>query len=100
MRTPPLATQTQPVPASREGIVTAIDNRVLARIAKLAGAPVAPASGLDLHVRLGDRVEQGQPLFTLHTETAGELAYALEYLHTHPDVIHIAGESDGGSLSP
>lgn len=99
MRTPPLATQTQPVPARREGIVTAIDNRVLARIAKLAGAPAAPASGLDLHVRLGDRVERGQPLFTLHTETAGELAYALEYLQTHSDVIRIAGESDGDSPS-
>lgn len=99
MRTPPLATQTQPVPAPREGIVTAIDNRVLARIAKLSGAPAAPASGLDLHVRLGDRVERGQPLFTLHTETTGELAYALEYLDTHANVIRIAGEPEGDSPS-
>ena len=50
-------------------------------------------------MRLGDRVEQGQPLFTLHTETTGELAYALEYLQTHPDVIRIAGDSEGGSPS-
>ncbi|WP_297185426.1 thymidine phosphorylase family protein [uncultured Porticoccus sp.] len=99
MRTPPSAAQTQPVPTPREGVVSAIDNRVLARIAKLAGAPGAPAAGLDLHVRLGDRVEQGQPLFTLHTETTGELAYALEYLQTHPDVIRIAGDSEGGSPS-
>ncbi|MAT50806.1 MAG: thymidine phosphorylase [Porticoccaceae bacterium] len=99
MRIPPLATQTQPVPASREGIVMAIDNRVLARIAKLAGAPAAPASGLDLHVRLGDRVERGQPLFTLHAETTGELAYALEYLETHTDVIRIGEQSDRSSAS-
>ena len=71
MSTPPSATQTQPV----------------------------PASGLDLHVRLGDRVERGQSLFTLHTETTGELAYALEYLETHADVIRIAGESEGDSPS-
>jgi thymidine phosphorylase len=99
IRTPPVATQTQPVPATSEGIVTAIDNRVLARIAKLAGAPGAPASGLDLHVRLGDRVERGQPLFTLHTETTGELAYALEYQQTHADVIRIGEQSDRSSAS-
>ncbi len=98
MRTPPSAPQTQPVTASRGGVVSAIDNRVLARIAKLAGAPGAPAAGLDLHVRLGDRVERDQPLFTLHTETTGELAYALEYLQTHPDVISITGDS--GTISP
>ena len=92
MRTPPQATQTRPVRAIRNGVVTAIDNRVLAGIGKLAGAPAAPAAGLDLHVRLGDRVERGQPLFTLHTETSGELDYTLEYLQTHPGVIHITGD--------
>lgn len=93
IRIPPLAAQTQPVPAMRDGIITAIDNRLLARIAKLAGAPARPASGLDLHVRLGERVERGQPLFTLHAETAGELSYALEFLHSHSDnVISILGE--------
>ncbi|MCP6757153.1 thymidine phosphorylase, partial [Klebsiella pneumoniae] len=56
-----------------------MDNRRLARIAKLAGAPRAPAAGLDLHVRLNERVETGQPLFTLHAETPGELAYALAF---------------------
>ena len=90
MRSLPVAAQTQPVPASRHGFVTAIDNRLLARIAKLAGAPATPASGLDLHVRLGDWVEAGQPLFTLHAESAGVLAYALEYLHSRLDVISIS----------
>ena len=90
MRSLPVAAQTQPVPASRHGFITAIDNRLLARIAKLAGAPATPASGLDLHVRLGDWVEAGQPLFTLHAESAGELAYALEYLRSRPDVISIS----------
>ncbi len=57
------------------------------RLAKLAGAPTAPAAGLDLHVRVGDRVIQGQPLFTVHAEAPGELAYALDYLATQNGIV-------------
>lgn len=68
------------VEAPHQGRVATIDNRRLARIAKLAGAPRAVTAGLDLHVRIGDPVATGQPLFTLHAETPGELAYALAYV--------------------
>jgi thymidine phosphorylase len=67
----------------------AIDNRRLARIAKLAGAPQAPCAGIDLHVRNGDFVERGQPLFTLHAASPGELAYALEYAHSQTETVHV-----------
>ena len=63
----------------RQGTVRAIDNRQLARLAKLAGAPWTPAAGLRLHVRVGDRVNTGDPLFTLFSDTHGERDYALEY---------------------
>ncbi|MGX6571298.1 thymidine phosphorylase family protein [Cupriavidus necator] len=84
LREPTLSRLREPVLAQRDGLVHAIDSRRLARVAKLAGAPRAPAAGLELHVRLGDRVEAGMPLFTLHAEAPGELAYALEYLAAHP----------------
>ena len=45
-----------------------------------------------LHVRLGDTVAAGQPLFTLHAESPGELAYAQAYLATHPDIF-VVGET-------
>jgi thymidine phosphorylase len=79
MRTPPLARYTQPLCAVHAGRVAAIDNRVLARVAKLAGAPKASAAGLELHTQLGAHVKVGQPLLTLHAESPGELAYALAY---------------------
>jgi thymidine phosphorylase len=87
MRTPATAPHQLEVPAPRSGVVAAIDNRRLARAAKLAGAPAAPAAGIDFHVRIGARIERGQPLFTLHAETPGELAYASEYLESHPDIV-------------
>ena len=71
MRTPSTAPHRREVPAPRNGVVARIDNRRLARTAKLAGAPAAAAAGIDLHVRLGARTERGQPLFTLHAETPG-----------------------------
>ena len=89
MRVPPTAAHTHPVVARSSGRVAAFDNRRLAKVAKLAGAPHAPAAGMMVHVRLGDRVEAGQPLFTLHAEAEGELAYALSYLAGIGDVIAV-----------
>jgi thymidine phosphorylase len=89
MREPPRAGHASVVPARRAGRVAEIDNRRLARIAKLSGAPQAPAAGVELHVRLGNRVDIGQPLFTVHSETPGELAYAMGYVHAQTDVIRI-----------
>ena len=59
--------------------VVDIDNRRLARMAKLAGAPAAPSAGLEAPLRIGDAVERGQPLFTVHAQSRGELAYALDH---------------------
>lgn len=87
MRKPPTAEHRRPVLAPRDGRVSAIDNRRLALAAKLAGAPDAKAAGIDLHVRLGEAVEVGAPLFTLHTETPGELDYAIEYVSSEPDIV-------------
>lgn len=87
MRTPPVAEHRRPVLAQHDGRISAIDNRRLAKAAKLAGAPGAKAAGVDLHVRLGDAVERGQPLYDLHAETPGELDYAIEFVRQHPDII-------------
>jgi thymidine phosphorylase len=89
MREPPGAPHTHPVSTPRAGRVVRIDNRRLARAAKLAGAPNDPAAGLELHVRLGDRVDTGAPLFTLHAESPGELAYALTFVEARPDIVRV-----------
>jgi thymidine phosphorylase len=89
LREPPRAELTEPVPAPASGVVTTIDNRRLARVAKLAGAPSARAAGVLLEARMGDRVTAGQPLFTVHAETPGELAYALEYVAAHDPIFTI-----------
>lgn len=90
MRSIPTALHRHTVESLAAGRVTRIDNRLLARAAKLAGAPSAPAAGIDVHVRLGDRVEPGQPLFTLHAQAPGELAYVLEFVRSRPPIFEIS----------
>ena len=89
LRSPPVASFQHPVIAAHGGILTEIDNRRFAKIAKLAGAPKSPAAGVDLHVRLGDRIVASQPLFTIHAQSKGELAYALSYVTAQPHVFAI-----------
>jgi thymidine phosphorylase len=89
MRVPPVAKHQHPLSATRAGRVTAIDNRKIAKLAKLAGAPDAKAAGLLLAIRLGDRVAPGTPWCTLHAEAPGELDYALAYAAANPGIITI-----------
>lgn len=91
LREPGVAPLRETIVAGRAGQVADIDSRRLARVAKLAGAPGVATAGLTLHVKLGDSVERGTPLFTLHAQAPGELEYAKSYLQFHP-VITLADE--------
>lgn len=77
----------QDVLATQDGVIQAFDNRRISRLAKLLGAPEAKTAGVDMHVRLGQSVEIGQRLLTMHAEAEGELAYAMTYLDSHPPVL-------------
>jgi thymidine phosphorylase len=89
MREPPVAPLNFVVTATRAGVISSIDNRRLSRLAKLAGAPRAASAGLDLHSRLGARVEAGERLMSIHAEAPGELEYARGYLAANPQIISI-----------
>jgi thymidine phosphorylase len=75
--------------AAHSGRVAGFDNRVLARIPKLSGAPNAKEAGIELYVHVGDLVQDGQPVYTVHSAAKGELAYALGYAAAQPDVIRL-----------
>ena len=89
MRTPPVAPHTHVVAMRISGMVDRIDSRKLARVAKLAGAPDAKAAGLELHLRLGAPVKRGEPAYTVHAQSPGELDYALAYVEANPGIIDV-----------
>jgi thymidine phosphorylase len=87
MRVPRIASYRRVIAATTGGLVTSLDNRRLAKVAKLAGAPEDNAAGLELHVRLGDKIDSRQPLYTIHSESPGELAYALTYARANHGIV-------------
>ena len=89
MRTPPKAPLRRDWLAPHAGVVVHINNRKLAKVAKLAGAPNAKSAGVVAHVSLGSVVAAGEPLMTVHSEAEGELDYALDYAAANPDVFGV-----------
>ncbi len=75
--------------AEGNGIVKSIDNRKLARIAKLAGAPKEPCAGVLFNASLGKKINKGDVLFRIYAESTGELEYATTYLNSLNDLIII-----------
>lgn len=88
-REPEFAQYKYDVLSRYEGIVKSIDNRKLARVAKLAGAPKSPSAGIVFNAPLGRKIKKGDLLFTLYAETTGELEYAKAYLNDMNGIIKI-----------
>ncbi len=86
---PPVAKFKHVVCSKMNGEVSAIDNRYISRIAKLAGAPNSKAAGVELLTPNGSKVIKEQPLFIIHSETKGELDYAVDALLNDYTIIHI-----------
>ena len=89
MRTPPSSSHKQALTAQNGGRLEEIDNRKIARLAKLAGAPEDRAAGVELLVRIGQDIKAGETLCVVHAEAPGELDYALAYAAAHEDIFRI-----------
>lgn len=90
--TPGFAPYSHVVLSQYRGKVAEINNRKLARVAKLAGAPRAKMAGVLLQIKLGDNIEKGQPLYTIYAESLGELDYAISYIEVVNNIITIKAE--------
>lgn len=89
LKQPGMAALRTMITAQAAGHVVHIDNRRLAQLAKLAGAPDVPTAGIEIHVRLGDEITVDQALLTVHAEAAGDLSYALGYARGNMDLVEI-----------
>ncbi len=64
------------VTASTAGTVSMIDCYRLARIARLAGAPLNKGSGIDLAQKTGAEVQRGDLLYTIYSGVDSDFAFA------------------------
>jgi thymidine phosphorylase len=58
--------------------VSAIDCHQIARIARLAGAPMDKGAGIDLFHKVGTEVQQGEPLYRIYAKSDAGLRFACE----------------------
>lgn len=64
------------IKANKKGVVTAIDNFQLAKIASRAGAPMDKHAGVDLNKKLGDAVKKGEVLYRIYAEFPADFKFA------------------------
>jgi len=64
------------VVAIRNGFVTHIDNFQMAKIARLAGAPMMKKAGVDLLKKLGNPVKKGDILYRIYAEFPADFKFA------------------------
>ncbi|MDX2504469.1 MAG: thymidine phosphorylase family protein [Gammaproteobacteria bacterium] len=70
------ASLTCEIVAAKNGVVTAIDNLRLARIASFAGAPMSKGAGVDLLKKVGDSVQNNETLYRIHAEFSSDYNFA------------------------
>jgi thymidine phosphorylase len=85
----PIAPFTHTVESIKSGTIVNIDNRHISQLAKLAGAPRSKSAGIELFTPLHTIVCKSQPLFTIHSESQGELNYALDFLSQGHEIFQI-----------
>jgi len=73
----PLGNLTHDVCAGSTGFITAIDNFHLARVARLAGAPIDKGAGVDIFKKLGDPVSAGEPMYRIYAEFSASFNFAV-----------------------
>ena len=76
-------TLTSPV----EGAVTHIDNTAINLIAHACGAPYDKGAGVELHVKVGYRVNKGDPLLTLYSSSESRLEDAIALLREYQPIV-------------
>lgn len=85
----PLGTHVKEICARRSGRVNAVRNQIIARTAKLAGAPRNPGAGIYLMNHVGDSVDDGELLLRIHSESEEALLFAVRYWEEHAQGIEI-----------
>ncbi|MGH3328656.1 MAG: thymidine phosphorylase [Streptomycetales bacterium] len=102
----PAARETQVVPAPATGVLVGLDAHAVGVAAWRLGAgrarkedSVSPAAGVEMLAKPGERVREGQPLLTLHTDEPGRFGGAHDALEgaigVSADASTVSG-ADGG----
>ena len=76
----PVARYKHVVTTESTGRVYHIDNKMISKIARAAGAPNDKAAGVLLKCERGDKLHAGDPLFEIHSDSEAKLDFAIKAL--------------------
>jgi thymidine phosphorylase len=75
---------TADIRAGIDGVVSTIDCLRLNRVARTAGAPLDKGAGIKLFRKIGDRVDQGEPLYRIHAFEPSQFELAVAMAQNDP----------------
>ena len=76
----PVGDRVVKIKSNASGKVLTIDNGMITRIARTAGAPKDKGAGICLHRKMGDKVSRGDTLFEIYSEKTFKLNEALRIM--------------------
>ncbi len=76
---PELAKYLHEIKSHADVTIKFIDNNIIAKLARFAGAPRTKSAGVYLHKKLGDKVLKGETLLTVYAGNTENLDYAIKY---------------------
>ena len=76
----PVAKYKYEVKAEHDGRIYHVDNKMISKVARAAGAPNDMAAGVLLLHERGDRVKKGDVLFEIHSDSETKLDFAIKAL--------------------
>lgn len=94
-----LGPRTADIAAPRDGVVAAIDCLRLNRLARTAGAPLDKGAGIKVFKKIGDRVEQGEPLYRIYAFDQPEFDLAVSITKAGSGYV-IDGQQSPGEAKP
>ncbi len=75
-----LGKYTYEVKAEKNGRISHVDNRLISKIARVAGAPRDKGAGLYMNFEQGDKVRKGETIFKIYSESESKLSFAIKSL--------------------
>ncbi len=79
--------------SEKSGKIKKIDNMLVSKIAKIAGAPKSKGCGIYLYINLGQKIKKGDKLFTIYSNSKTKLDFAYEfYIKKKHDFIRIGNK--------
>jgi len=74
------------ITAQRSGRISHLDNKMLARVARAAGAPLDKEAGIYLYCEKGDMIGKGDPIMDIYSNSERKLDIAIKVLEGYEPV--------------